>query len=193
MAVHPGTQDLQAASLGEWEEHLLTYGLSEWERDLLHHFREHTATEAEFLDGYSKLAESTSDEFVRYLVTLILEDERRHHRMFQELANSVVGEANLARIHPSVPDVALAHDAKALREATTRYLRHEEQDQRELRRLRKALKPVRESTLWDLLIALAELDTRKHRLILTFLRDRAAESARSSRRRSSEQHRRQQA
>ena len=169
--------DQAPASLRDWEENLLTFPLSEWEASLLHHFREHTEAEAEMLGTYAELAERSPTEFVRYLLTMLLEDETRHHRMFQELANALVGAANFTRIEPSVPSVTRISDPVELRDLTARLLRLEEDDQRELRRLHKELKLVRKTTLWDLLISLAERDTEKHRLILEFVHTQAAEAA----------------
>jgi hypothetical protein len=97
--------------------------------------------------------------------------------MFQELANALVGTANFTRIEPSVPSVTRISDPVELRDLTARLLRLEEDDQRELRRLHKELKLVRKTTLWDLLISLAERDTEKHRLILEFVHTQAAEAA----------------
>lgn len=165
------------ASLREWEENLLTSGLSDWEASLLHHFREHTEAESEMLGTYAELAERSPNEFVRYLLTMLLEDETRHHRIFQELTNALVGSANLTRIDPSVPTVTRISDPGQLRDLTATLLRLEEDDQRELRRLHKELKSVRKTTLWDLLISLTELDTEKHKLILEFVHTRAVEGA----------------
>lgn len=165
-------------SLADWEAHLLTYSLSEWQQSLLRHFREHTEKEAGLLEVYASLADRSPTDFIGYLLTMLLEDERRHHRMFQELANALVGEANLTHIEPAIPPVSPVSDAGELRDITMRLLRLEEEDQRELHRLHKQLKPVRDMSLWDLLVTLAERDTEKHRLILRFVHDHATAAAR---------------
>jgi hypothetical protein len=53
---------------------------------ILQHLTEHLAGEAAILDEYRQLATSP-DAPVRYLAQLIVEDEERHHRVLNELAN----------------------------------------------------------------------------------------------------------
>jgi rubrerythrin len=176
MSLDNSNENEPQRTLREWEEHLLTYRLSEWEARLLRHFREHTETEGAMLETYAELAERSPDEFIRYLLTMLLDDETRHHRMFQELANSVVGAGNVTRIEPDIPLITHISDPVELRDLTAKLLRLEEEDQRELHRLHKELKLVRKTTLWDLLISLAERDTEKHRLILEFVHRQAVET-----------------
>jgi hypothetical protein len=164
------------STLRDWEDHLLTFHLSSWEASLLRHFREHTEAEGAILETYAELAERSPNEFVRYLLTMLLNDETRHHRMFQELANSVIGAGNFTRIEPDIPLITHIADPVDLRDRTAELLRLEEEDQRELHRLHKELKLVRKTTLWDLLISLAERDTEKHRLILEFVHQQAVDS-----------------
>jgi hypothetical protein len=46
---------------------------------------------------------------------------------------------------------------------------NEEQDRRELKRLRRQLRDVKDTTLWDLLVELMERDTERHIAILRFV------------------------
>ena len=64
-------------------------GLSVWEAALLDHLTEHSKAEGELLAAYQRVVESTQTEYVSYLFRLILEDEVRHHRLFEELANAL--------------------------------------------------------------------------------------------------------
>jgi hypothetical protein len=164
--------------LSQPEQAALTDSLSEWEAGLLAHFRDHGVREADALVEYQALVERRPDDFVRYLAGMLLEDERRHHRLFAELANALIGEANLTRIGPDVPPMSRLGDARELREQTARLLDIEKADLDELRGLRKDLKPVRQVTLWELLVRLAELDTWKHIAILRFIADAAHHQAR---------------
>ena len=164
--------------LTEREEAVLTHSLSAWEADLLTHFREHGKREGEALAAYEKFSRRRHDDFVRYLGGMLLEDERRHHRMFDELANALIGAANLTRLGPDVPPLSPLRDAHELQEQTARLLDLEKEDHAELHRLRKDLEPVKEVTLWELLIRLAELDTQKHITILRFISDAARRESR---------------
>jgi hypothetical protein len=66
-----------------------------------------------------------------------------------------------------LPDIPLRRSgSQALRKATGELLRAERQDARRLRRLRHALRPVHETTIWPLLVETMECDTKKHILIL---------------------------
>jgi hypothetical protein len=55
---------------------------------------------------------------------------------------------------------------------TDRFLAFERQDARDLERLAKALEPVKDTTLWHLLVSLKRAETEKHIRILRFIRDR---------------------
>lgn len=46
---------------------------------LLAHLTEHVQREAELFASYQRLAESTASRFVSFLITLLVEDETRHH------------------------------------------------------------------------------------------------------------------
>ena len=61
----------------------------------------------------------------------------------------------------------------ALREAERAF---EHEDAKSLHRLQKELRPLRNTTLFSLLVELMELDTKKHIVILEFIRRRATES-----------------
>jgi hypothetical protein len=56
---------------------------------------------------------------------------------------------------------------------TDQLLKSERQDARELKRLRRKLRSVRHTTLWDLLVDLMERDTQKHIAILRFAQKHA--------------------
>jgi hypothetical protein len=58
-------------------------------------------------------------------------------------------------------------------EVTERLLEREEGDLLELKRLRKELSDVKDTTLWGLLVELMERDTDKHIAILRFARRHA--------------------
>lgn len=173
------SQQIDADALSDHTKAMLTHSLSVWEAGLLAHFREHGKREAEALTAYERFAKRSPEDFVRYLGKMLLEDERRHHRMFDELANALIGTSNLIRIAPDVPPLSPLSDARELQEQTAQLLGLEKADHAELQSLRKALEPVREVTLWELLIRLATLDTLKHIAILNFIADTARREVRS--------------
>jgi hypothetical protein len=143
---------------------------SPWDEELLTHFTQHVNAEQELLEAYAEFREG-GPEHVRYLVDLILGDEARHHRMFQELVNRVRSDIDFRDYNPKVPYLRPASaGVAALTEATDRLLAFEHEDQKSLHRLQKELRPVRDTTLFSLLVELMELDTKKHIAILEFLR-----------------------
>lgn len=143
-------------------------GASEWEEKVFSFFEEHVANERDLLDGYEQLAED-APAHVRYLVGLIVADERRHHQIFQELMNAVRGDVELAPVEPSVPHIAPAADLRALRERTAAMIKAERADDRALKQLKKQLREVADLTLWSLLVDVARADTDKHLRILRFI------------------------
>jgi rubrerythrin len=156
-------------------------GASVWERELFEHFRSHVDNERELIAEYGGLAESTSVPGFRYLAELILADEERHHRLFADLAETIRAEAEFRFSDSPVPPILLARlpedERQRILELTDRFLALEREDQRDLGRLAKQLEPVRDTTLWQLLVRLMQADTDKHIQILRFIRDRVRRSA----------------
>jgi rubrerythrin len=148
-------------------------GPSPWERDLYAHLTTHVEAERELLQRYSTIAEKTESEAFRYLVQLLVEDEIRHHGLFQDLAESLKNEAILAR-KPVIPDLDFDRaDGQGIQEATRQLLQSEERDARELKRLQRDLRDVKDTSLWSLLVDLMERDTQKHIAIVEFVRRHA--------------------
>ena len=143
--------------------------MSSWEEELFAHFTAHVEQENTLLGAYEALASTSGSEFVRYLSAMLLEDERRHHRMFTQLANTMVAQSELGRVEDDIPPVAPTSEVAGLRPLTAQLIALEEHDKQELAALRRKLRDVRDTTLWDLLVQLAERDTDKHLLILRFL------------------------
>ena len=52
----------------------------------------HGREEGELLERYQRFGEESESPWVRYLVKLVLEDERRHHRLLEDLANTIAWE-----------------------------------------------------------------------------------------------------
>ncbi len=128
----------------------------------------HGTEEGRLLATYEGLVENAPDEGVRYLIGLILEDERRHHRLLAEMANSMAWGSVAGSPEDSTPDLPHALSGELL-EQTRRLRKAEQTDYRALRRIRRRLRPFAGTTLWALILDLMLADTKKHATILRFL------------------------
>lgn len=141
-----------------------------WEQQLYRHFVEHVSSEQRVIQRYRDAAEHASSPAFAYLAMLILEDEQRHHKLMQELAESIRKFAELGGDEEPVPPLYRPKDREALVELTEELLTIEKADKKELAALRKELKDVATTTLWGLMVDLMERDTDKHIHILEFAR-----------------------
>jgi bacterioferritin (cytochrome b1) len=132
---------------------------------------DHTRNEGELLESYRRvLDEELQPPAVRYLVQLILEDEERHHRVLEELANAIVWSGFRDGPDNMVPDIPTRYSCdEPLRTQTQELLNHELKDRVQLRRLRKGLRAYGHVAQWELLIDLMSSDTEKHIRILRFI------------------------
>ncbi len=153
-------------------------GASVWEQEIYDHVCGHVVAEGAILDEYQRLAEDPSGSpAFRYLASLILADERRHHQLFNDLAESIRQMGELRLEDEPIPSLrGLRADRERVMATTKRMLDTERADASELKQLAKKLKDVRETTLWGLLLELMQDDTSKHIKILKFIRDRADDS-----------------
>lgn len=154
-------------------------GASVWEQELYDHLVSHVERERETLIAYQALAERTDSPGFAYLAKLILEDERRHHKLLDELTESIRTTAELSQSPRPIPVLGITRDnhAEILAE-TERFLALEEEDNRELQRLAKQMRDVRDTTVWVLILKMIQDDNAKHRRMLSFIRDRAKEKRR---------------
>jgi rubrerythrin len=143
---------------------------SDWSHKIVDLLEAHGEGEGALLTKYEELAAESSAPAIRYLSHLILDDERRHHRLLVEMANAVAWGWSELSPEPAVPEppVTPTHDQE-LATATRALLEAERADHTELKRLRKELRAVADTTLWGLLIDLMLLDTDKHIRVLRFL------------------------
>lgn len=149
-------------------------GASRWDRDIYDHLTEHILKEQSLLEEYEEAAAQTESKALAYLIDLLVEDERRHHDLFRQLAQSLKSTAELNRQSQDVPRMDLGRENRAeVLEVTARLLDREESDRRELKLLQRELSDVKDTTLWGLLVELMERDTDKHIAILRFAHEHA--------------------
>lgn len=139
----------------------------EWWVEISHAFNAHVREEVGILEAYEALCETVDDDGLRYLLRLILDDEHRHHQLFEDLAAAARSE-DASGVVPAPP----AADHDGLLAQTERFLDIEREDAEQLKALHKKLRPAADDTLWRLLVELMQLDTEKHIRILEYLRHR---------------------
>ena len=150
-------------------------GLSTGEAELYRHLLTHVQFESGLAEQYDELAQSTTP-YVAFLASLIAEDERRHHRLYELWAETLRG---MADFHDAgIPWLGKEDDPAGLIAATEAFLEFERRDVDELKELSKSIKDMRETTLWGLVLELMRADTEKHIKILTFIRNHAKDTIR---------------
>jgi hypothetical protein len=142
--------------------------VGEFDAALMQNLERHLADEQVILDEYRALAEST-DEPVRYIAQLILDDEERHHRVLTEMLNQFRTSVWLAEQTPHVPWLTRSHDRRALKASVRRLRAFERRDLHELRRLNRRFRFLRRDSLNGVLVRALIIDTRKHLLYLRTL------------------------
>jgi len=146
-------------------------GPSAMERKLHAHLTSHVQAERGLLEQYSAIAERTQSKAFRYLVNLLIEDEIRHHRILSDLADSLEDQALRGGLKSTIPYMDFDRaDRAGVIEATGQLMDRENEDARELKRLQRELRDMKDFTLWSLLVELMQRDNQKHIAILRFVR-----------------------
>jgi len=149
-------------------------GASVWEEDLYEHLTSHVEKERDLLVSYQQAASYSGSAAFRFLASLIVEDEIRHHRMFEDLAESLRADTELRSENPRIPRLDhWGEDRERVVGLTEELIAEEQSDAKELRRLAKDLRDVKDTTMWQLVVKLMEMDTSKHLEILNFVRKHA--------------------
>jgi hypothetical protein len=140
------------------------------DEQLLAFITTHVTSETKMLAGYQATAAETPDEYVQYLLQLIIRDEQRHHQLLDEMANYLRAGIDGSDIRPRIPWLTRPKQPSSLRTATRHLIRAERHDRRELRRFRRRLGPLRKTTLLGVMIDSMRFDTEKHLLFLRAIR-----------------------
>ena len=154
-------------------------GLSVWEREVYDLLVEHIAKEREVVEDYDELLEASTGH-VRFLLELIVEDERRHHRVYEEWATTFRSLAWFVEPPDGVPNLVSEAEPERLVAAVEKLLDLEKEDAKQLKDLEKRFKDFRRTTIWPLLAELMAFDTQKHIRILEFLLHHAKQTARDA-------------
>jgi bacterioferritin (cytochrome b1) len=143
----------------------------DFEHRVLQLLEHHGANEGALLEAYQEIAEqSDTDAAVRFLIELILNDEHRHHEVFEQMANAVRSFIWEVPVEPRLP-APVRRDNPELHAATAELLRAERQDRKELKALRSTLRHDRNSTFDALMVDVMLHDTEKHIAILEYIHD----------------------
>jgi rubrerythrin len=149
-------------------------GGTAWQQALYAHLNGHAEAERELLDTYRQAAEESESAAFRYLVSMILDDEVRHHRTFSELAATL--KIEVGQLREEFPIPPLGHwgfEHRRITELTEALLEQERRDSTELEQLSIDLEEVEDIRMWGLLVEMMRADTAKHVRILEFIRDHA--------------------
>ena len=166
------------ASFESARQGLKETGASVEEHELVELLAGHGKAEGAILERYQRFVEEGPSAASRYLVRLIIDDERRHHELLAEIANSVAwGWGGNSPVSAAPDLLPTGSPDEAFAEETAELLAHEEADRHELVRLRRRFKAYKDTTVWTLLIELMLLDTEKHTQILKFLEHHARHPA----------------
>ncbi|MGQ0848575.1 MAG: hypothetical protein ACT4OP_05570 [Actinomycetota bacterium] len=148
-----------------------------WAQQLAHYLQEHMDTEREALRTYAHLAEETRSDRVRFLIQMIIDDEVRHHRLFQDMVNWVRAEYSQRDDIETRMGLGggtdIGEEREHLLELTEELLVMERDDEKDLKELDKIVGEVADTAWWSALFESMRLDTRKHAMLLETVKELA--------------------
>lgn len=144
-------------------------GASVLEQEAFEALVAHERDEADVIAAYETFARDTESDVVRFLIELIVEDERRHHRVIEQLANTIRAQATFEDVKPRIPylDVRRHRDQQLLA-ATRMFLDIERKDRRHLKDLAKSVEQSA-GEVDAFIVNLMRMDTERHIAILKFI------------------------
>ncbi len=137
---------------------------------LMARFAAHENEELEFLRGYQDIVDQHSNPLVRFLLQLIMADEKKHHAvvhaMTESLNEGLTGRESADRV-PKLGAFS-AEERESLLRLTAEFIQTEKTGIREYRKLIKASKGYYKGVLVLLLRTIIH-DSQKHVMILEFI------------------------
>jgi len=156
------------------DDHLA--GASFKQQDLFDTLMAHEREEEEVIEAYEAFAGDTRSDAVRYLIRLIVDDEKRHHRVLSELANAVRDDATFEKHEARVPYLDVRKGDDSVLKLTESFLAIENRERKEFKRLARKTRTVG-GELDAFIVSLLEADTERHIRILRFIKRAMRESA----------------
>jgi rubrerythrin len=141
--------------------------------ELITQLNRHVSSEKAVLERYRNLARATTQFDIRYLLTMIAEEEERHHARMAQIANAIGGNFRNELFEPALPDLGDLPLPFDLEGETRALLAIERRDESEMRDLKEALSSIKGAELWVLLVETVIADTEKHQAILRFILEHA--------------------
>jgi len=144
-------------------------GASVFEQEAFDALVAHEKDEEEVITAYEAFATETESKVVRFLIELIVEDERRHHKVLEQLANTIRAQSTFEETGTRVPylDVHRRRD-RAVLETTKRFLEVERKDRSHLKDLAKTVEACG-GEVDAFVVNLLRMDTERHIQILKFI------------------------
>jgi rubrerythrin len=138
----------------------------------------HASAEAHDLATYEELAEHSSDPVLKLLISLVAEDEQRHHSLLQSMVRRLQEEVEFVSSPTALPVESGAEAVDRELAATLRTLiRDEHEGARHLRHIARQ-EPHLYHGLYPLLLEVIARDSEKHATILRYLLLRVEDGAR---------------
>lgn len=137
---------------------------------LYEHLTEHVTTERTMLTRYLEVVEQSESKAFRFLIELLVEDEKRHHGLFEQWANVLKGILYGKVAEPQIPPMDFDKaNSGAVLDGARELLANEKRDLAELKQLKRTIRDYRDTTLWSVLVEIMIRDTQKHIAILDFV------------------------
>jgi rubrerythrin len=140
---------------------------------LIAQLNRHVSSEKAVLERYRNLARATTQYDVRFLLTMIAEEEEGHHARLAQIVNAIGGDFRNELFEPALPDLSDLPLPFDLEGETRAMLEIEWRDESEMRELKEMLSRIDGAQLWVLLVETMIADTEKHQAILRFILEHA--------------------
>ena len=143
---------------------------------LMEEFESHEAQEKKFADRYGEIAEESKNPLVKFLLQLIIADERKHHEITHAMVSTLRGTLTWTRPKDAIRDLADSGGKKGeLLRLTEEFIQLEKEGIGEYKKLIKESKGYYRD-LFVLLFQSMIRDSEKHKEILEYLRRRLKEA-----------------